>query len=104
MSAYVKLHYDESMEMINKIHLEPWSKLLKDSNINSHLSPYLDWEFVYHHQLYVDGTKIERETGFEYSIPKLTTERCLEIIDDFKALRLWPQDDYSASAPNLLIS
>lgn len=60
----------------------------------SPLSPYLDEELLSNHALSVDGTKIERETGFTYNVPKLTKEKLVEIIDGYKALNVWPADDW----------
>lgn len=74
--------------------MAPWAELLKKSDIKiSPLSPYLDEELLYNHALSVDGSKIEKETGFTYNVPLLTKEKLVEIIDEYKALNVWPADD-----------
>ncbi|KAI9318392.1 hypothetical protein BX666DRAFT_1927480 [Dichotomocladium elegans] len=94
VSSFAKLNLDSVTEDVNEKHLAPWAALLKSSNIHvSPLSPYLDQELLYNHALSVDGSKIERETGFIYSVPYLTKEKLVEVIDHFKALNVWPADE-----------
>jgi hypothetical protein len=82
-----------AIEEINEIHLEPWSDLLKASNIKSSpLTPYLDKELLYNNAVSLDGTKICTATGFKYDRPKMTTESLQEIISDFQELGIWPRD------------
>ena len=85
---------DSVTEDINEKHLAPWAELLKKSGIRSSpLSPYLDEELLYNNALAVNGSKIEKETGFTYSVPNMTKARLVEIIDDYKKLNVWPRDD-----------
>ncbi|KAI9487954.1 hypothetical protein BDB00DRAFT_83521 [Zychaea mexicana] len=94
VSSFAKLNLDSVTEDVNEKHLAPWAELLKKADIHtSPLSPYLDEELLYNNALSVDGSKIERETGFSYSVPKLTKERLVEIIDDYKARNFWPAED-----------
>lgn len=94
VSSFAKLNLNSVTEDVNEKHLAPWAELLKKSDIKvSPLSPYLDEELLSNHALSVDGTKIERETGFTYNVPKLTKEKLVEIIDGYKALNVWPADD-----------
>lgn len=94
MSTFAKLNLDSVTEDINEKHLPPWADLLKKSNIRSSpLSPYLDEELLYNHALSVDGSKIERDTGFTYTVPRLTKDKLVEIIDYYKAMNVWPLDD-----------
>ncbi|KAI8876534.1 NAD(P)-binding protein [Backusella circina FSU 941] len=93
VSAFAKLNLDAVIEAVNEKHLAPWAELVRKSDIAvTPLSPYLDEELLYNNALSVDGSKIERETGFTYSVPKLTKEKLVEIIDEYKALNVWPKD------------
>lgn len=84
---------DAVNEAVNEKHLAPWAELVRKSDIAvTPLSPYLDEELLYNNALSVDGSKIERETGFTYSVPKLTKEKLVEIIGEYKALNVWPKD------------
>ncbi|KAI7875675.1 NAD(P)-binding protein [Lichtheimia hyalospora FSU 10163] len=94
ISTFAKLNLSSVTEEVNEKHLAPWAKLLKESHIStSPLSPYLDEELLYNHALSVNGTKIERDTGFTYAVPNLTKEKLIEIIDYYKALNVWPADN-----------
>ena len=82
------------IEAVNEKHLAPWAELVHKSGISvTPLSPYLDEELLYNNALSVDGSKIENETGFSYEVPLLTKEKLIEIIDEYKALNVWPRDD-----------
>lgn len=82
------------IDAVNEKHLAPWAELVRKNNIVvTPLSPYLDQELLYNNALSIDGSKIERETGFEYVVPYLTKEKLEEVIDGFKELGLWPNDD-----------
>lgn len=81
-------------ESVNEKHLGPWAEIVRKSGITvTPLSPYLDLELLDNHSLSADGSKIERETGFKYNVPYLTKEKLIEIIDEFKSIHVWPQQD-----------
>ncbi|KAG0742487.1 hypothetical protein G6F26_006919 [Rhizopus arrhizus] len=93
-SILAKLDLTAVVEEINEKHLAPWTKIIEENRIKSTpLSPFLDQELLYNHSLSIDGSKIEDETGFSYQIPYLTDENLIEIIDEFKALNIWPKQD-----------
>lgn len=82
------------IEAVNEKHLAPWAELVRKNGIVvTPLSPYLDEELLYNNALSVDGSKIERETKFSYSVPNLTNENLVEVIEGYKELGLWPNDD-----------
>ncbi|CAO3630020.1 unnamed protein product [Cunninghamella blakesleeana] len=90
ISTFAKLNLNSVVEDINEKHLQPWANILKESNIQiTPLSPYLDPELLYNNALSVNGDAIEK-TGFQYTVPLLTTENLQAIINEFKALDLWP--------------
>lgn len=85
---------DAVIEAVNEKHLAPWAELVRKNGIVvTPLSPYLDEELLYNNALSVDGSKIERDTGFTYTVPYLTKEKLIEIIDGYKALGVWPKED-----------
>jgi len=93
ISNFAKLNLADVTDEINEKHLAPWAELLRNSRIKgSPLTPFLDQELLYNNALAVDGSKITRVTGFEYSVPILTTEKVAEVIDGFKAMNFWPKD------------
>lgn len=88
-----KLNIETVTDETNEKHLTPWADILKASRIKSSpLTPYLDKELLYNNALSVDGTKITKVTGFEYSVPEVTESKLVEVIDGYKALNLWPRD------------
>ncbi|KAM3581786.1 hypothetical protein VKS41_005946 [Umbelopsis sp. WA50703] len=94
ISTFAKLNLGTVTEDVNEKHLGPWADLLKESGISvSPLSPYVDKELLHSNPVYVDGTLIERETGFTYEVPYMTKEKLIEIIDGYKELNLWPSAD-----------
>ncbi|CAO3680728.1 unnamed protein product [Umbelopsis vinacea] len=94
ISSFAKLNLGTVTEDVNEKHLGPWAELLKDSGIAvSPLSPYVDEELLNFNPIYVDGTLIERETGYTYEVPYMTKEKLEEIIDGYKELKLWPSAD-----------
>ncbi|KAH8554855.1 hypothetical protein BGW37DRAFT_481379 [Umbelopsis sp. PMI_123] len=91
ISSFVKLNLGTVTEDVNEKHLGPWADLLKESGIAiSPLSPYIDEELLQSNPVFVDGTLIERETGFTYEVPYMTKEKLEEIINGYKELKLWP--------------
>ncbi|KAG4084173.1 NAD(P)-binding protein [Neocallimastix lanati (nom. inval.)] len=92
ISNFAKLNMESVTEDINDKHLQPWSELCKNSGvINTPLTPYLDKELLKDNALSVDGSKIEKELGFTYNVPKVTLEKIREVIDDFVELGIWPK-------------
>ncbi|KAJ1500644.1 hypothetical protein HMI54_010652, partial [Coelomomyces lativittatus] len=81
ISHLAKLNLTSITEEVNETHMTPWSELLKKSDIqNSPLTPYLDQELLYNNDLSLDGSKLEKETGFQYMVPLVTEEKLREII------------------------
>ncbi|CAO3650577.1 unnamed protein product [Mucor hiemalis] len=93
VSTFAKLNLDSVIEASNEKHLAPWAEIVRENGIIvTPLSPYLDEELLYNNALSVDGSKVERETGFVYDVPYLTKERLIEIINGYKALNVWPKE------------
>jgi nucleoside-diphosphate-sugar epimerase len=80
------------VEDVNEKHLKPWSDLCKANNIvNTPLTPYLDQELLYDNNISVDGSKIEKELGFTYDVPKMEASHLQESIDYFISQNLFPK-------------
>ncbi|KAI9142916.1 hypothetical protein BKA69DRAFT_1109265 [Paraphysoderma sedebokerense] len=93
VSNIAKLNLDSATEESNEKHMAPWSELLKASNIsNSPLTPYLDQELLYNNSLSVDGSKIEKVTGFSYKVPNVTEALLREVIEGYKTQGIWPKN------------
>ncbi|KAJ3438522.1 nad-dependent epimerase/dehydratase [Anaeramoeba flamelloides] len=91
MSNLAKVNMKSVTEDVNEKHLEPWASLCKEHGIlSTPLTPYLDQELLYNNPLYVDGSKIESDIGFEYKHPKMTKELLEEQINYFTKLDLFP--------------
>jgi len=94
ISNFAQLNLDGATEDVNDKHVGPWAVLQRASGIKvTPLTPYVDKELLLNDAISIDGTKITQETGFEYEVPQITDEKLIEMIEDFKALNLWPSDD-----------
>ncbi|OLL22063.1 putative UDP-arabinose 4-epimerase 2 [Neolecta irregularis DAH-3] len=80
------------VDEMNEYLLSTWNHMLRVAGIRATpVSPYLDNEFVRIRSFSIDGTKITRETGFEYTEKCLTFENALEALLDFEERGLWPR-------------
>ncbi|KAI7903970.1 uncharacterized protein BX663DRAFT_587783 [Cokeromyces recurvatus] len=94
VSSFAKMNLNDVIETVNEKHLAPWAELLHKNGISvTPLSPYLDEELLYNNALYVDGSKIEKETNFTYSVPYLKQEKLIEIINEYESLNVWPKSN-----------
>ncbi|KAI8801898.1 hypothetical protein BJ742DRAFT_835356 [Cladochytrium replicatum] len=91
INLYAKMNLEAVTEDVNDKHLQPWSDLCKSSGVvNTPLTPYLDKELLKENFLSVDGSKIEREFGFSYSIPEPTSQNLKQVVDEYVAIGIWP--------------
>eukprot|EP01156_Anaeramoeba_ignava_P017909 Anaeramoba_ignava/a90304_707.p1 GENE.a90304_707~~a90304_707.p1 ORF type:complete len:366 (-),score=129.85 a90304_707:96-1193(-) len=90
-STFAKMNMKSVTEDVNEKHLTPWADLCKQHGIlSTPLTPYLDKELLYKNPLSINGTKIEKELGFQYKYPKMTQELVQEQLDYFLKLNLFP--------------
>ena len=81
ISNLARLSFEGAVEAANEKHMRPWTDICKRANIDSTpLSPFMSSELLEHYHLYIDGTKIEKETGFSYSIPQIDLQRLEESV------------------------
>ena len=91
LSQAAKINMKGAAETANENHMLPWSEMIKQSGIKfTPLSPHIDKELLYNNSLSVDGTLIEKETGFHYDYPNVTVELIQEQIEYFKKMNLFP--------------
>lgn len=91
MSNLTKLNMSDAVSEINDKHMGPWAEICQNDNIqNTPLSPYMDEELLYHKHLNLDNTKL-KSMGYELLVPKLTSDKLKEIINDFIEQNLFPR-------------
>lgn len=94
ISNFAQLNLDGATDDVNDKHVGPWAVLQRASGIKvTPLTPYVDKELLLNDAISINGTKITQATGFQYEVPQITDEKLIEMIEDFKALNLWPNDD-----------
>ncbi|OLL23224.1 hypothetical protein NEOLI_004928 [Neolecta irregularis DAH-3] len=90
-SLFFKSKMDELCSEINDSTLSVWNEMLRKAEILvTPISPYLDSEFLELKEIAIDGTKIERDTGFAYSKPHPKIEYFQEMLQDYIKRGLWP--------------
>lgn len=67
ISAFAKLHLDGVVDDVNDENLDPWAELHAKAGITqtTPLSPFMEKELLKDTDLSMDGSKFERETGFQ---------------------------------------
>ncbi len=67
ISAFAKLHLDGVVDDVNDENLDPWAELQMQAGITqtTPLSPFMEKELLKDTDLSMDGTKFEKETGFQ---------------------------------------
>jgi nucleoside-diphosphate-sugar epimerase len=90
ISNVARLNLEAVCETANDKHVEPWGKICREKNVDTVLSPFIHKELLGNNHLYVDGSKISEETGFVYSVPRLTEEKMREMIMAAVDSRIFP--------------
>ncbi|CAN8099430.1 unnamed protein product [Discula destructiva] len=92
VSQFAKLNMDSVVEDVNDDLLGPWADLLEQAGITrpGPLTPYMEKELLKDTDLSMDGSRLEKVVGFEYSKPKITKELLEEVIDSYKKMKWWP--------------
>lgn len=80
ISNAARLNMGYACETANDKHLSPWNDLLRQHDINTNLSPYLDREVLGDKHLSMDGSAIEA-TGFQYMYPIITEDLLREQVE-----------------------
>lgn len=92
VSQFAKLNMDSVVEDVNDDLLGPWAELLEKAGITrpGPLTPYMEKELLKDTDLSMDGSRLEKVVGFEYSKPKITKELLEEVIESYKKMHWWP--------------
>lgn len=82
ISTVARLRLADAVEAANDKHLKPWDTLCRAHDIhNSPLSPYMSYELLNHHHLYVNGQAL-LTTGFRYLHPRITSDLLRQSIEN----------------------
>ena len=91
MSSFARLNLDSVVEDVNEETLDEWAELQKKSDVQEGpISPFMEAELLKDTDLSLDGSKFEKETGFEYEKEAIDEEEVLEVIESFKRMNWWP--------------
>lgn len=92
VSQFAKLNMDSVVEDVNDELLGPWAELLEKAEITrpGPLTPYMEKELLKDTDLSMDGSRLEKVVGFNYSKPKISKELLEEVIDSYKKMKWWP--------------
>ncbi|KAL1509351.1 hypothetical protein ABEB36_004105 [Hypothenemus hampei] len=97
----VKVHYygnslvsfvdiESIAEAANDRHLKPWAEACRRDHIeNTPLTPHMDAVLLEHKNLNLDGSKL-KNLGFTLNVPRVSTEKLREIIDDYVTMKVFP--------------
>lgn len=92
ISQFAKLNMDYVVEDVNDELLGPWAELLEKAGITrpGPLTPYMEKELLKDTDLSMDGSRLTKVVGFEYSKPTISKELLEEVIDSYKKMKWWP--------------
>ncbi|KAH3909035.1 hypothetical protein HBI56_125830 [Parastagonospora nodorum] len=92
ISAFARLNLDHVVDEVNDETLDPWAELQTAAGISQStpLSPFMEKELLRDADLSLDGSLLEKETGFTYKHEKLTREGIEEVIESYKRMNWWP--------------
>ena len=91
ISEFAKLNIDSVVEDVNEETLDEWAELQKRSGAQEgYITPFMETELLKDTDLSLDGTRFEKETGFEYEREKMGQAEIKEVIDSYKRMNWWP--------------
>ncbi|KUI66263.1 hypothetical protein VM1G_01979 [Cytospora mali] len=92
ISSFAKLNMDSVVEDVNDELLGPWADLLEAAGITrpGPLTPFMEIELLKDTDLSMDGSRLEKLVGFEYTKPKINKELLEEVIESYKKMKWWP--------------
>lgn len=92
ISTFARLNMDSVVDDVNDDLLGPWAELLEDAGITrpGPLTPFMEKELLKDTDLSMDGSRLEKVVGFEYSKPKVTKELVQSMIDSYTRIGWWP--------------
>ncbi|ROW18435.1 hypothetical protein VPNG_00256 [Cytospora leucostoma] len=92
ISSFAKLNMDSVVEDVNDELLGPWAELLEGAGITrpGPLTPFMEIELLKDTDLSMDGSRLEKLVGFEYTKPHINKELLEEVIESYKRMKWWP--------------
>jgi hypothetical protein len=92
ISTFARLNLDSVVDDVNDELLGPWADLLAEAGITrpGPLTPFMEKELLKDTDLSMDGSRLEKLLGFEYTKPALTKEMVEEVIESYKKMNWWP--------------
>ncbi|KAK7737472.1 hypothetical protein SLS53_006545 [Cytospora paraplurivora] len=92
ISSFAKLNMDSVVEDVNDELLGPWAELLEGAGITrpGPLTPFMEIELLKDTDLSMDGSRLEKLVGFEYTKPQINKELLEEVIESYKRMKWWP--------------
>jgi nucleoside-diphosphate-sugar epimerase len=67
ISNAAKLNMSGAAAHSNDKHVPTWTKVCQENKVlNTPISPYIDKELLYNNNLFIDGTKITKDSSFKY--------------------------------------
>lgn len=92
ISTFARLHLDSVVDDVNDELLGPWADLLAKAEITrpGPLTPFMEKELLKDTDLSMDGSRLEKLLGFQYTKPTLTKELVEDVIESYKKMNWWP--------------
>ncbi|KAF7544207.1 hypothetical protein G7Z17_g10124 [Cylindrodendrum hubeiense] len=92
ISTFARLNLDSVVDDVNDELLGPWADLLADAGITrpGPLTPFMEKELLKDTDLSMDGSRLEKLLGFEYTKPALNKEMMEDVIESYKRMNWWP--------------
>eukprot|EP00742_Colponemidia_sp_Colp-10_P003527 GILJ01003755.1.p1 GENE.GILJ01003755.1~~GILJ01003755.1.p1 ORF type:complete len:389 (+),score=54.05 GILJ01003755.1:57-1169(+) len=90
ISSVAKVALSHVCDEANEKHSRPWADVCREVNLNTPLTPFIDKELLYNNSLYIDGTAVEQQLGFAYTVPEISEDRIREQIQFFVSQNLFP--------------
>ncbi|KAH8675555.1 hypothetical protein BX600DRAFT_432125 [Xylariales sp. PMI_506] len=92
ISTFARLNMDSVVDDVNDEVLGPWADLQTEAGITrtGPLTPFMEKELLKDTDLSMDGSRLKKVLGFEYSKPRMTKELLEEVIESYKKMQWWP--------------
>jgi len=91
ISNLARLALNEVIQTANDKHMQPWDTICRSHKIlTTPLSPYMSKDLLSNNSLFVDGSKIEKETGFSYAVPTIEEDKLREAVQAAIDIEIFP--------------
>lgn len=91
LSNVARLRLADVVDIANEKHLKPWDTLCKTHNVDrTPLSPFMSLELLDSNHLFINGSKIERDTDFVYGVPIIQKRHLQESVEAAIEAHIFP--------------